>query len=631
MASTYGNDLRLEEIGDGEQSGSWGATTNTNLELIAEALSFGTEAITTNANTHTTTIADGATDPGRSLYLKYTGTLDSTCTITIAPNSISKTWYIENGTGGSQSIIISQGSGANVTIPTGQTKIVYSDGAGSGAAMAEIGTLGVTNLNVSGDITVGDDLTVTDDAAIGGALTVTGVLTGTSLDISGNVDIDGTTNLDAVDIDGAVQIDATVNVGVDDTGYDVKFFGDTASAYMQWDASADDLILGGAAGIVVPDGKLTLGSTAVTSTGAELNILDGVTSTATELNQLDAITRGSILYGNASGATARLAAGGAGTVLTSDGTDLSFAAAASSSTGFFLNALQKNIAARTGGIDIVVDALLDQSGIANSDEAGYVSGSLTLSTAETTHPDPVLTSNTAPSPYVASAQYGNSASAYRAWLNNSGSYFDNYNSTTQWIQLDIGSAKVATSYRLAPSFTGTYNTTNHTFSGSNSADGSSSTTLATGSTASSSYRTFSNSTAFRYYRINATGNGGFGTGQVWQNNAVKTTKNYPFNIETVSYATGSVKTSVTVGVYATTTGSETLNTTLKALVSRDGGSNYTTSSTLSLKTTTPDGKKYFQADDVDISGIASGTNLKLKIVVTNNTCTALHGWVLDWS
>jgi len=183
MASTYGNDLRLEEIGDGEQSGTWGATTNTNLELISEALSFGTEGITTNADTHTTTIADGATDPGRSLYLKYTGTLDSTCTITIAPNSISKTWYIENGTSGSQSIIISQGSGANVTIPTGQTKVVYSDGAGSGAAMGEIGTLGVTNLNVSGDITVGDDLTVTDDAAIGGALAVTGNIT-----VSGTVD-----------------------------------------------------------------------------------------------------------------------------------------------------------------------------------------------------------------------------------------------------------------------------------------------------------------------------------------------------------------------------------------------------------------------------------------------------------
>ena len=170
MASTYGNDLRLEEIGDGEQSGTWGATTNTNLELIAEALSFGTEVITTNANTHDTIIADGATDPGRSLYLKYTGNLDSACTITISPEAVSKVWYIENGTGGSQSIIINCGSGADVTIPTGQTKVVYSDGSG---AMAEIGTLGVTNLNVSGDITVGDDLTVTGDIVVSG--TVDGV------------------------------------------------------------------------------------------------------------------------------------------------------------------------------------------------------------------------------------------------------------------------------------------------------------------------------------------------------------------------------------------------------------------------------------------------------------------------
>ena len=285
MASTYGNDLRLEEIGDGEQSGTWGATTNTNLELIAEALSFGTEAITTNADTHTTTIADGATDPGRSLYLKYTGTLDSTCTITIAPNSISKTWYIENGTSGSQSIIISQGSGANVTIPTGQTKIVYSDGAGSGAAMAEIGTLGVTNINVSTAATVGTldtsgavnlNLVTDSTSSTSGALIVDGgVGIAKKLFVGTDLDVDGTTNLDAVDVDGAVQIDATVNVGVDDTGYDVKFFGDTASAYMQWDASADDLILGGAAGFVLPKDKLTIDSTAVTTTAAELNKLDG--------------------------------------------------------------------------------------------------------------------------------------------------------------------------------------------------------------------------------------------------------------------------------------------------------------------------------------------------------------------
>jgi hypothetical protein len=134
MASTYVNDLRLNEMATGDGSGTWGTTTNTNLELIAEAFSYGTEVITTNADTHTTTIADGATDPGRSLYLKYTGTLDSACTITIGPNTVSKVWIIENGTSGSQDIILSQGSGANITIPAGDTKVVYSDGAGAGAA-----------------------------------------------------------------------------------------------------------------------------------------------------------------------------------------------------------------------------------------------------------------------------------------------------------------------------------------------------------------------------------------------------------------------------------------------------------------------------------------------------------------
>jgi hypothetical protein len=55
--ATYVNDLRLKEIGTGESSGTWGTETNTNLELIGEALGFGTEAITTNADTHTTTVA----------------------------------------------------------------------------------------------------------------------------------------------------------------------------------------------------------------------------------------------------------------------------------------------------------------------------------------------------------------------------------------------------------------------------------------------------------------------------------------------------------------------------------------------------------------------------------------------
>ena len=95
------------------------------------------------------------------------------------------------------------------------------------------------------------------------------------LTVARNLDVDGTANLDAVDIDGAVQIDGTVTVGANDQGYDVIFYGDTASANMTWDTSADDLILNGAARIVVPEGQLVVGSTAVTSTAAELNLLDG--------------------------------------------------------------------------------------------------------------------------------------------------------------------------------------------------------------------------------------------------------------------------------------------------------------------------------------------------------------------
>jgi hypothetical protein len=211
MASTYVNDLRLNEMATGDQSGSWGTVTNTNLELIGEAFSYGTEAITTNADTHATTIADGASDAGRAMFLKYTGTLDSACTITIGPNTVSKMWFIENATTGSQDIIISQGSGANVTIAAGQTKAVYSDGAGSGAAFVDaFAALDVGSLAIAGTL-------VTSTAA--------------------EINI----------LDGVTATAAEINI---------------------------------------LDG--------VTATAAEINILDGVTATAAELNYNDITTLGTV-------------------------------------------------------------------------------------------------------------------------------------------------------------------------------------------------------------------------------------------------------------------------------------------------------------------------------------------------
>ena len=93
-----------------------------------------------------------------------------------------------------------------------------------------------------------------------------------------------------LDVNTTMQIDGTVTVGVDDTGYDVKFFGAASGAYMLWDESDNILELGGGSGLALDAGTLVYGGVAVTSTAAELNILDGVTSTAAELNILDGVT-----------------------------------------------------------------------------------------------------------------------------------------------------------------------------------------------------------------------------------------------------------------------------------------------------------------------------------------------------
>ena len=161
MASTYVNDLRLTEMGTGDNSGTWGSVTNTNLALIGEAFGYGTEAITTNADTHSTTIADGSTDPGRAMYLRYTGTLDSTCTVSLLPNTVNKLWIIENATSGSQSLSIKQGSGSEVTIPNGHVKMVYANGGTTSAAVTDA----LVDLNLGGDLTVGDDINMASDSA----------------------------------------------------------------------------------------------------------------------------------------------------------------------------------------------------------------------------------------------------------------------------------------------------------------------------------------------------------------------------------------------------------------------------------------------------------------------------------
>ena len=119
----------------------------------------------------------------------------------------------------------------------------------------------------------------------------------------GTITTDLLTVSGATNLDGAIQVDNTITVGVDDTGYDVKFFGDTASAYMLWDASADDLVLAGAAGLDVAgdidvDGTSNLDNTDIDGTLA----VDGTTislDATTSLNIDNSNTSNGITIGTA--------------------------------------------------------------------------------------------------------------------------------------------------------------------------------------------------------------------------------------------------------------------------------------------------------------------------------------------
>ena len=167
-----------------------------------------------------------------------------------------------------------------------------------------VGTVGCGAITTSGVLDVTDTTDATDATGDTGALRIEGGASiAKKLFVGTDLDVDGTANLDAVDIDGAVQVDNTLTIGADNQGYDVTLYGDTASAKVTWDTSADDLVFSGAAGLVVPAGQLFVGDTAVSSTAAELNKLDGAGAdvTAAKLTTVCALTDAEVGYVDGAG------------------------------------------------------------------------------------------------------------------------------------------------------------------------------------------------------------------------------------------------------------------------------------------------------------------------------------------
>ena len=197
--ATYVNNLRLKEIATGDESGTWGTSTNTNLELITDGFSYGTKQMAADAN-ETFTMPDATADATRGFYLKITsaGALTATREVTLGPNTVSKVWLIENATTGSQIITIKQGSGATVDVANGSKVMVVTDGAGAGAAV-----LNANPTEVGGTVT-----------SVGGTGTVNGItLTGT-VTSSGNLTLGGT----LANVDLTSQVTGTLPIANGGTG-----------------------------------------------------------------------------------------------------------------------------------------------------------------------------------------------------------------------------------------------------------------------------------------------------------------------------------------------------------------------------------------------------------------------------
>ena len=156
MTSTYTANNGIEKIETGDQSGTWGETTNTNFDIIDRALN-GVGSITLSGTSHTLTTTDGSLTDGMFKVLSLAGSPTGTNTITISPNDQDKLYFVKNASG--QSAVFSQGTGANVTIPDGNADIIFADGAGSGAAVSSL---------FASSVNFGDNVTLnSDDAVLG--------------------------------------------------------------------------------------------------------------------------------------------------------------------------------------------------------------------------------------------------------------------------------------------------------------------------------------------------------------------------------------------------------------------------------------------------------------------------------
>ena len=216
MPSTYTGNLGIELPADGELDGVWGDVVNDNMNIIDRAVN-GSLALALSGTSSTLTTSDGSLSDGQYKLLVLGGSPSGTHTITIAPNDAQKIYFVRNTT--AQSVVFTQGSGGNVTVATGDSAIIYSDGAGAGAAVINItNDFAMSSVKITGG--------TIDGTVIGGTSAAAGTFTtanATTVDTT-NIEVttlkakDGTSAGSIADSTGVVTLASSVLTTTDING-----------------------------------------------------------------------------------------------------------------------------------------------------------------------------------------------------------------------------------------------------------------------------------------------------------------------------------------------------------------------------------------------------------------------------
>jgi|11BtaG_2_1085332.scaffolds.fasta_scaffold06782_2 hypothetical protein len=221
MANTFSDDLKLTVQGTGDNAGTWGQITNTNLQIVEQAIGgFEAVGITSGA---TLSFTDGTKSNGKNQVLKLTGTISGNVNV-IVPDAGSgtapeKTYIVENATTGAHTVTFKTTSGTGVTFSATDKgkKILYSDGTNIVEGVTSVGNLTTGTVTATGNITTTG--TITSTGSVSGPLNADNLTSGTVPDARITGSYTGLTNLTmsgdlTVDTDTLV-VDASANtVGI---------------------------------------------------------------------------------------------------------------------------------------------------------------------------------------------------------------------------------------------------------------------------------------------------------------------------------------------------------------------------------------------------------------------------------